>query len=372
MKLKYVAPCLLGIEGLVKNELVKMEAENIEPQNGRVFFEGDEHILARANICSRYSERILIHMGTFRATTFEELFNKTIDLPWENIIEKDGEFPVKGSSLNSKLSSVPACQSIIKKAIVKRLQSKYDVPWFKETGSMFKIQFLIMKDTVSLMIDTSGAGLHKRGYRKNSIEAPIKETLAASMAKLARVNRFSTLIDPMCGSGTILIEGAMLAMNMAPSINRKFTAETWRLISNSVWTDERQKAKKEINYDVQFTAYGYDIDEEAVELSRDNISKVEGLSSKITVERADINKYRDDFDKAILICNPPYGERLMDVDNARELYKIMGRKMQPKQYHSYYIISPDEEFEKCFGRKSDKRRKLYNGMIKCQLYMYFK
>lgn len=371
MNLEYVATCLLGVEGLVKDELKEIGAKNIQPQNGRVFFEGDERILIRANLYSRFAERILIHMGSFKAFSFEELFDKTINLPWETIIEKDGAFPVKGSSLNSKLSSVPACQSIIKKAIVKRLQSKYDVPWFTESGAEFKVQFLIMKDNVSLMIDTSGAGLHKRGYRQNSIIAPIKETLAATMVKLARVNRYSRLIDPMCGSGTILIEGAMMALNIAPGLSRRFISQRWKLIPKQLWEEERAYAKTQINYDVEFEGIGYDIDNEAVKLTLENAKKA-GVDSKIKVEQADFKDFNLKWDKAKVICNPPYGERLMDIDEAQRLYKLMGDKFKTHRGYSYYVISPDEDFESYFYRKADKRRKLYNGMIKCQFYMYFK
>lgn len=369
-KMNFVCPCLLGVEGLLSSELRRMGAEDVSSQNGRVAFSGDYNILARANICSRYAERVLVLMGTFKAQSFEELFQGVKKLPWEDLIGKNDAFPVKGSSLNSKLFSVSDCQSIIKKAIVERLKAKYSVPWFEETGALFSVQFLIMKDMVSVMIDTSGAGLHKRGYRKNSTEAPIKETLAAAMVNLAHVRGDSMVYDPFCGSGTILIEAALYAMNIAPGINRRFTAENWPWISSNIWKDERQRALENIKRDVEFQAFGYDIDNDAIELAKENAKKA-GVEAKIKIERQDIKDFKVLSENGIIICNPPYGERLLDIKRARELYATMGKVFKKQADVNYYIISPDEEFENYFSRKSLKRRKLYNGMIKCQYHMYF-
>ncbi|MDQ5983786.1 MAG: Ribosomal RNA large subunit methyltransferase L [Eubacteriales bacterium SKADARSKE-1] len=369
-KMDFVCPCLLGIEGLLSNELKRMCAENVLSQNGRVTFSGDYNILARANICSRYAERVLILMGSFRAENFEELFQGVKKLAWEDLIGKNDAFPVKGSSLNSKLFSVPDCQSIIKKAIVERLKERYNVPWFEETGALFSVQFLIMKDIVSVMVDTSGAGLHKRGYRKNSTEAPIKETLAAAMVNLAHVRSSSTVYDPFCGSGTILIEAALYAMNIAPGINRRFIAESWPWIQPSIWNNERQRALEGIRRNVEFQAFGYDIDKNAIELTKENAKKA-GVEAKIKVEKQDIKDFKALSERGIIICNPPYGERLLDVKRVRELYETMGKVFKKQEGMNYYIISPDEDFESYFLRKSQKRRKLYNGMIKCQYHMYF-
>lgn len=370
-EVKYVCPCLLGIEGLVADELRYMGAENVEPQNGRVIFTGDYNILARANLWSRYAERVQVLMGTFSAKSFEELFNGVKSLPWEEWIGKKDAFPVKGRSLNSKLTSIPDCQSIIKKAIVERLKTKYKLQWFEETENLYQVQFLIMKDQVSLMIDTSGAGLHKRGYRRNATVAPIKETLAAAMANLAHVRRDSTVIDPCCGSGTILIESALSALNVAPGIRRKFAAENWNNIDKSVWMSERERAKDLIRRDAKFEAYGYDIDDDALELVAENAKKA-GVSNRIKLSNRDIKDFSSDLEKGIVICNPPYGERLLDINRAEEIYRTMGKVFEKKPNWGYYIISPDDDFESCYGRKADKRRKLYNGMIKCQVYMYFK
>lgn len=368
---KLVCPCLLGVEGLVSEELKKMEAKNVEPQNGRVVFEGSDEMLARANICSRYGERVLIQAAYFQARSFEELFQGVKAIPWERWIGKSDAFPVKGRSLDSKLSSVPDCQSIIKKAVVERLKQKHHVNWFEETGNLYQIQFLIMKDNVSVMIDTSGAGLHKRGYRANSTEAPIKETLAASMAYLARVRHDANFIDPFCGSGTILIEAAMYALDIAPGMQRHFTAERWQNIDKEVWQRERKRAQDLVRRDAAFSAYGYDIDGAAITLTLENAKKA-GVISRIHAEKRDISDFKALGEYGCVICNPPYGERLLDIRQAEELYRTMGRVFEQKHGWSYSIISPDETFEECYGRKADRRRKLYNGMIKCQFYMYFK
>ena len=371
MNINMSAPCLLGLEGLVAEELRNMGAENVSAENGRVFFDGDEYILARANICSRYSERIQIVLGSFQAKTFDELFEGTKSLPWENWISKTDTFPVKGYSLNSKLFSVSDCQSIVKKAVVERLRSRYGVSWFEESGPVHQIQFSIMKDKALLLLDTSGVGLHKRGYRPASSAAPIKETLAAAMANLSRLRGYHTLYDPFCGSGTILIEGAMLVQNIAPGLERSFAAQRWEAIDEAVWETEQYRARDMIKYTPDFTAFGSDIDEEALRLTRIN-SKRAGVDKNIVLSCRDIKDFAPETERGTVICNPPYGERLLTVKECEEIYRIMGEKFPRKKGWSYCAISPSEEFEKFFGRKADKRRKLYNGMIKCQLYMYFK
>lgn len=371
MNIKFVIPCLLGLESIIANEMKELGAENVISENGRVLFSGDETMLARANICSRYSERIQILVGEFYARSFEELFQGTKALPWEEWIGAYDAFPVKGYSLNSTLFSVSDCQSIIKKAVVERMKSKYGISWFDETGPIHQIQFSIMKDKVSLLLDTTGAGLHKRGYRPQANAAPLKETLAASLCNLARLRSYHTLYDPMCGSGTILIEGAMMVHNIAPGVNRYFSAERWDVIDERIWTEERNRARDLVNYDTDFIAYGSDIDEDALEIAKINAKRA-GVERKIRFEKADIRDFAPKSEKGTVICNPPYGERLLDIEQAQKLYKIMGEKFIQKRGWAYYVISPSEEFEKEFGRKADKRRKLYNGMIKCQLFMYFK
>lgn len=369
--MRCVVPCLLGLESLIAQELREMGALDVAAENGRVLFTGDANLLARANICCRFAERIQILVGSFPAKTFDELFEGTKALPWEAWIGREDAFPVKGYSINSALFSVSDCQSIIKKAVVERLKSAYHIPWFEETGPVHQIQFSIMKDEASLLLDTSGAGLHKRGYRLQANYAPLKETLSASLCSLAHLRDYHTLYDPMCGSGTILIEGAMMALNIAPGVNRNFAAERWEALPQSAWSQERERARDLVKRDVHFQAYGSDIDADALALSRANAERA-GVQRNISWKEADLRDFAPVTEKGTLICNPPYGERMLDIQQANELYRIMGKKFDKKRGWSYYIISPSEQFEPLFGRRADKRRKLYNGMIKCQLYMYFK
>ncbi|MGN0479872.1 MAG: class I SAM-dependent RNA methyltransferase [Hominenteromicrobium sp.] len=368
---RLVCPCLLGVEGLVADELREMGAENVAPENGRVVFDGSPEMIARANIRSRFSERVLVLLGTFEAKSFDALFRAVTALPWADWIGRDDAFPVKGRCLSSTLMSVPDCQSIIKKAVVESLKARYRLERFPETGPLYQIQFLIMKDKVSIMLDTSGAGLHKRGYRKHANEAPIKETLAAALAKLSRVRTDGTLIDPFCGSGTVLIESALLAMHIAPGLRRHFAAEKWRAVPGYIWEQERQAAKALERRNEGFRAFGYDIDPAAVALTLENAGKA-GVADVVTAAVRDIADFDGSGTYGCVICNPPYGERLLDVKSAEEIYRVMGRVFTPRRGWSYAVISPDEQFETCFGRKADKKRKLYNGMIRCNYYMYYK
>lgn len=369
--INFCAPCLMGLEGIVASELRRMDAKNVAAENGRVFFSGGEDILARSNLWLRSAERVLIVAGSFEALTFDELFEGTKALPWERWIGKDDMFPVKGSSVGSKLFSVSDCQSIIKKAVVERLKTVYHIPWFSESGPVHQIQFHIMKDRAYLMLDTSGDGLHKRGYRAHGVAAPIKETLAAAIADCAFVKPDSFVYDPMCGSGTILIESALKALNVAPGLRRRFACESWDSVGTDVFDAERERAKALIKRDALFAARGSDIDAQSVATARENAFKA-GVGKRITFDVADAADFSPDRERAAVICNPPYGERLLDERQARELYQTLGKVFRRHEGYSYYIITPDEQFESIFGRRADKRRKLYNGMIKCQLYMYFK
>ncbi len=368
-KLKITCPCHFGLESVLKFEVTKIGGENITVRDGRVSFEGGFDLVARANICLATAERVLIELAEFRAESFEELFQGVKKIPLEDFIGIKDAFPVKGHSLNSELHSVPDCQSIIKKAAVERLKTKYHTGWFEETGSVHQLQFSILKNIVNIYLDTSGVGLHKRGYRRNANAAPIKETLAAGIIDLARVRKDSVVCDPFCGSGTFLIESALKALNIPPCINRKFAAEKWDCIPEEVWRSERQRAIANVDKTSEFKALGFDIDEECVRLSIDNSVKA-GVKSRVRIECADISDFRQIG--GITICNPPYGERMLEIREAEQLYKTMGEVMRPDRDNPCYIISPHEEFEKFFGKKADKKRKLYNGMIKCNLYMYFK
>lgn len=371
MRMLMTAPCLLGLEGLVADELKMMGADNVRAENARVFFEGDETMLARANIWSRFSERILIVLDRFTATSFEELFQCVKALPWSEFIGAKDTFPVKGFSLQSALHSVPDCQKIIKKAIVESLKEDYGIHWFEETGPVHQVQFSIMKDDVTILLDTSGAGLHKRGYRPVGNDAPIRETLAAALCSLLHLRHYHTLYDPCCGSGTILIEGALLANNIAPGINRNFDVDRWGLIPEQVWMSERERCHDLIKTDTDFIAFGADIDPHALELTTANAKRIH-VDGFLHLAEADVCRFTPTTEKGTLVTNPPYGERMLDVRAAETIYRAMGERFVRQKGWSYGIISPDESFEKCFGRKADKRRKLYNGMIKCQYYMYFK
>ena len=283
--MKFCAPCLFGVEGLVSEELKETGFSNVIAENGRVLFEGDISAIARANICSRFSERILILLKSFKATTFEELFDGVTSIDWSDYLPADAAFPVNGWSLNSALHSIPDCQKIIKKAVVKSLTKSYGINWFEETGANYPIRFSILKNQVSVMIDTSGEGLHKRGYRAHSNSAPIKETLAASMCKIARVRDYHTLYDPFCGSGTILIEGAMLANHIMPGYRRGFVSEQWGMIETKHWQNERMRALDEIKHDTDFHAFGADINHAAIELTHANASHF-GVRKLMTLNTA--------------------------------------------------------------------------------------
>ena len=366
-----LAPCMFGVEGILADELKRLDIKNVSPENGRVFFEGDENTLAAANIFSRTAERILIVAGRFNAISFEDLFQAVKKINWEDFIGKDDAFPVTGYSINSALHSVPDCQSIIKKAIVERLKQCYKIEWFKETGPVHKIRFSIQKDNVVVAIDSSGEGLHKRGYRAHSLEAPIKETLAAAMCYQARIFPDTVLYDPFCGSGTILIEAALIAKNIAPGLKRNFAAERFGDAYKKAFDNKRKKALDLIKPNVEFRGIGSDIEKDAVKLTLENAKKA-GVGDLITASVKDIADFNIIEDRAIVITNPPYGERLLEIKEAEALYKTMGDVMPMERGKKYFVICPNDDFEARFGRPADKRRKLYNGMIKCQLYSYFK
>ena len=361
----------MGLEGLVANELKYQGIEGVAAENGRVLFEGGCDAMARANICSRYAQRVLILLAEFEALDFETLFQGVKAIDWSAYIGVKDKFPVKGSCVSSTLSSVPACQKIVKKAVVENLKEKYRGDWFEESGSVHQIQFLLFKNRVSIMLDTSGEPLNKRGWRAVSNDAPIKETLAAAMVDLSRVRENHIVVDPFCGSGTILIEAALKAMRIMPGVDRTFAFESWEQIPPEYAANERERAKAGEKRDADFHAFGCDIDEQALSVAKRN-AILAGVADKITFELRDIADFSEDFDACTVITNPPYGERMLDVDEARALYRTMGKVFLRKPRHSYTVISPDESFESFFGRPADKKRKLYNGMLKCNVYMYFK
>ena len=367
---KLCAPCLFGLESVLSGELKRLGFEDISVTDGRVEFTADADGIARANLNLRTAERVLIVLESFRAVTFQQLIDGAEKIPFEEYIGKKDAFPVKGWSLNSQLHSVPDCQSIIKKAAVKRLSRKYGVAWLEESGPTVQIQFSINKDIATIMLDTSGIALHKRGYRKVANLAPIRETLAAGILDIARIYPDTQLYDPFCGSGTFLIEAAYKAKNIAPGIYRRFAAEKWDCLPSKIWQKSREEAIEKIRKDIEFIAFGSDICQDSLEIAEANARRA-GISGLIRLEKADVKNFTIPDRKSLVVTNPPYGERLMNGEDLTKLYQTMGNVFQPSQQTAYYIISSAEDFEQGFGRKADKKRKLYNGMLKCNLYQYF-
>ena len=367
---KLCAPCLFGLESVLSGELKRLGFEDISVTDGRVEFTADAEGIARANLNLRTAERVLIVLESFRAVTFQQLIDGAEKIPFEEYIGKKDAFPVKGWSLNSQLHSVPDCQSIIKKAAVKRLSRKYGVAWLEESGPTIQIQFSINKDTVTIMLDTSGMALHKRGYRKVANLAPIRETLAAGILDIARIYPDTQLYDPFCGSGTFLIEAAYKAKNIAPGIYRRFAAEKWDSLPSKIWQTSREEAIEKIRKDIEFTAFGSDISQDSLEIAEANARRA-GIAGLVRLEKMNVKNFTMPDRKSLVVTNPPYGERLMNGEDLTKLYQTMGNVFQPSQQTADYIISSAENFEQSFGRKADKKRKLYNGMLKCNLYQYF-
>ena len=368
-KFELIAPCFFGCESTANFELRRIGAEDIRVSDGRLTFKGGADMIAAANLNLRTVERVMLLLNTYTATTFDELFDGVYSIHWEELLPADAAFPVTGSSLNSQLSSVPACQSIIKKAVVKRLMQGHRTTSLPETGAEYKIRFMLRKNVCEIMLDTTGDGLHKRGYRKNATLAPIKETLAAAIADLGRVRRDSLVQDPFCGSGTLVIEAAQKALNLAPGLRRRFAAEHFDFVPADIWAEQRQKAVDEVRKDAAFEGIGYDIDPAAVALANAN-AKLAGVGDRCRFEVADVREFRA-LDNATVLTNPPYGERLGDASEAASLAKTLGQVWQAHPAQGLYAITADAEFEQHFGKKAARRRKIYNGMIPCQLYMYF-
>ena len=371
MKLQLVATCLFGLEKLLGEEIDALGLRRTETMDGRVFFEGDACDLPRANLHLRCAEHVFILVGKFLAQSFDALFEGVKALPWEEWIGKNDAFPVKGHCIKSKLFSVPDCQSIIKKAVVEHLSDCYGARWFPEDGVKYQIEFFLFKDTVSLMIDTSGVPLHKRGYRPAAGPAPLRETLAAALALTARPREDVLFWDPMCGSGTIAIEGALILANRAPGLGRSFAAEQFPQISARDWADAREAAEAMIRTDSTFEVYASDIDEEILNVTYENALRA-GVEEHMQIFCADVRKIEKLDRRGTVVCNPPYGERLLTPEEAEVLYRDMGRAFAGLAPWQIYIITSHPQFERFYGRRADKIRKLYNGMIPCNLYQYFK
>ena len=362
-------PCLFGLESLVADEMRRLNLKDVRAENGRVHCDGTLADIARLNINLRCGARVLMELGSFPARDFEALFQGVYALPWEDFIPCDGEFPVKGYSLNSQLHSVPACQAIVKKASARRLGEKYGLETLPESGSRYQIQFSIIKDVATLYLDTSGEGLYKRGYRAVGVEAPLRETLAAALVTLSRYRGRDPFCDPFCGSGTIPIEAALIAKNRAPGLDRRFDAQHWAFLPAEAWMDAADEAQDR-EFHGQYDIWGGDIDPRAVDIARDNARKA-GVDDCVRFEVADAGKFHRDSPYGQLVTNPPYGERLMERQEAEELYRTFGKAWRtlPAGWRTL-VLSSHTEFERCFGRPADRKRKLYNGMIKCDVFMY--
>ena len=368
-EMQFAVPTLFGLEGLAGDELRRMNMENVRVEDRRVLFTGDERALAKANICLRTGERIMIVLAQFQARTFEELFQGVYHADLEAYIPMDGQFPVKGHCLNSQLMSVSDCQAIIKKAASRRLGEKYGVSWLPETSPVkYQLHFTILNDQVTLSLDTSGQGLHKRGYRAVGNDAPLHETLAAGMIQLTRYRGREFFWDPFCGSGTIPIEAALIAINRAPGLNRTFAAQEFPWMPREVWEDVKTEARdKEFHGD--YRILGSDSDPKCVSLAMANARKA-GVGKLITFKDGDATKMSLPSDAGIIVCNPPYGERMMEQNEAKRLYQALGRHLKFAGEWKKYIITSEPEFEHYFGKRSDKKRKFYNGKIQCNYYMY--
>ena len=370
-KYELFAPCHFGLEAVLKREIIDLGYEVTEVVDGRVSFEGDEEAIARCNVFLRTTERVMLKVGSFKAVTFDELFEKTKALPWENFIPKDGKFWVKkASSIKSKLFSPSDIQRIVKKAIVDRLSGKYNILRFPEDGSEYPIRITILKDEVTVGLDTSGESLHKRGYRRLTVKAPITETLAAALISLTPWKKDRLLIDPFCGSGTIPIEAALIGLNIAPGMKRDFQAMAWdNILAKSLFKEAKKEAEDLIDRETKLSIQGYDLDTSALDAARGNLS-LAGLDGNIHFQQRDMRDISSAKKYGFIITNPPYGERLEEKEAMPKLYREMGKAFQKLDEWSYYIITGFEDAPKYFGRKPDKNRKIYNGMMKTYFYSY--
>ncbi|HHU31543.1 MAG: THUMP domain-containing class I SAM-dependent RNA methyltransferase [Zhaonellaceae bacterium] len=369
-KFELIATATFGLEAVVARELKELGYVEQKVENGKVTFWGDEKDICRTNLWLRSADRILIKMGEFQAHSFDELFEKTKALNWPDWIPQAGNFPVVGKSVRSKLFSVPDCQAIVKKAVVEKMKQKYKQEWFDENGPRYRIEVALLKDIATLTIDTTGPGLHKRGYRKLSSDAPLKETLAAAMIQLSYWNSDRILADPLCGSGTIPIEAALIGLNMAPGLKRSFIAEEWERIPRKYWDEARQEAQDLMQKERKLEILASDIDGDVLSMARYHIDQA-GLQDHIKLQKLPVSEFRSRKKYGCIITNPPYGERLGEADEVKKLYQEMGKVFKPLGTWSIYILTSYPGFEQLFGRKADKRRKLYNGRIECQYYQYY-
>lgn len=372
MSIKMVATCLFGLEKLLGEELDALGVKRLETIDGRIVFEGEEADIPRLNIGLRCAERVFILMGDFAAPTFDALFEGTKALPWEEWIGKNDAFPVSGHSIKSALTSIPACQKIVNKALADRLGAAYGLKWLpQDSGVTYAVEFFLLKDRAMLLIDTSGAALHKRGYRPHANAAPLRETLAAAMVLSARPREDVLIWDPFCGSGTIAIEAAMILTNRAPGLNRTFAAEQFARLPAPMWEAAREAARAAIKTESSCEVWASDLDEEALDLTYENALRA-GVEEYLNIFSADARQIEKPDRRGTILCNPPYGERLMTPEEVEQLYREMGQHFAGFDPWQIYVLTSHEGFEKLYGRRADKIRKLYNGMISCYLYQFFK
>jgi putative N6-adenine-specific DNA methylase len=372
MSIKMVATCLFGLEKLLGEELDALGVKRLETIDGRIVFEGEEADIPRLNIGLRCAERVFILMGDFAAPTFDALFEGTKALPWEEWIGKNDAFPVSGHSIKSALTSIPACQKIVNKALADRLGAAYGLKWLpQDSGVTYAVEFFLLKDRAMLLIDTSGAALHKRGYRPHANAAPLRETLAAAMVLSARPREDVLIWDPFCGSGTIAIEAAMILTNRAPGLNRTFAAEQFARLPAPMWEAAREAARAAIKTESSCEVWASDLDEEALDLTYENALRA-GVEEYLNIFSADARQIEKPDRRGTILCNPPYGERLMTPEEVEQLYREMGQHFAGFDPWQIYVLTSHEGFEKLYGRRADKIRKLYNGMIPCYLYQFFK
>ena len=370
-RIELIATSSFGLEAIVAREVRKLGYEDMMVENARVNYRADLEGICRSNLWLRSADRVLVKMGEFTATSFEELFNRTRALPWADWIPVDAAFPVNGKSVRSQLHSVPDCQAIVKKAVVESMKDRYHQQWFEETGSRYVIEVGILNDVVTLTLDTSGAGLHKRGYRKLSAKAPLKETLAAAMLDLSRWHPDRLLMDPFCGSGTIPIEAALIALNQAPGLNREFDAEKWPIIPKKLWNKARTEARDLIKRDMQLKIRGTDIDGEVLSLARYHARQA-GVADQIHFQQMPVSQVQTKEKYGFLVANPPYGQRLEDLNGVEKLYREMSRVFKKNlETWSFYILTSHKELEHLWGRRADKKRKLYNGRIETHFYQFY-
>ncbi|MEN2438947.1 class I SAM-dependent RNA methyltransferase [Bacillus sp. JR_21] len=370
-KYTLIATAPMGIEAVVAKEVRDLGYE-CKVDNGKVIFEGDALAICRANLWLRTADRIKVQVASFKAKTFDELFEKTKSINWRSFIPENGKFPVIGKSVKSTLASVPDCQRIVKKAIVEKLklQSGKDNDWIEETGAEYKVEISLLKDQALITLDSSGTGLHKRGYRVDQGGAPIKETLAAALVQLTNWTPDRPFVDPFCGSGTIAIEAALIGQNIAPGFNRDFVSEDWEWIGKDLWNKARLEVEEKANYDQPLTIFASDIDHRMVQIAKENAEEA-GLGDLIQFKQMQVKDFTTNLEFGVIVGNPPYGERLGEKKAVEQMYKEMGQAFEPLDTWSVYMLTSNENFEEAYGRKATKKRKLFNGFIKTDYYQYW-